>query len=561
MKRPVPIYFVAAWCFLGLMRQTRPLSGMLTADPSKGQGWGQSLLLLSLIIIIWHTVRLVQLRSLNLWLSICFFSLWTATMAWNYFALAHRFSDPARAITVLSVFVALNLVSVWYLARSRFRKFSAAFVVERKAARKSAPPPSALTSPAGGIKSGMKAALAMFACHVQSRRQHFITCFVLATFLPWNWLAADDLTHWQMRTSAAVNQVRYLNNRFVAVGTNIMTSLDGANWTSHSSSGAVLNSAIYVFDLSPAYYLAVGSALRVSTDGSTWTNVPASLPESFTDVAWGGINRAVFVATPQLTPGRVYVSTNLLNWAPVLLTNQFSYPMKKVIRALAYFWIVGGGGFDDHILRSRNGTDWEYSVYANQYAGDFVFANGILVFIGREGCPMRYDFGLWSFIPDPSFCPPYLGFACLHCHYGDGATFGDEKYVSVVNNVYSNVVGPGTRILASTNLQSWQQRTFLDGADFHTIAYGAGSFVAAGRSGIWQSVPVVIPQVSLVRKSSTGLAVRVAAELGHNHTLQYSYNFSNWQDQQVFLQLTPIMEFQEPLNLQLPSKFLRVRSP
>jgi hypothetical protein len=128
------------------MQQTNPLSRMLMSDPSKGQGWGQSLLLLSYIIIIWHTVRLVQLRSLNLWLSICFFSLWTATMAWNSFALAHSFSEPARAFTVLSVFGALNLASVWYLARPRFRKFVAAFVMERKAARKSAVAPGASQS-------------------------------------------------------------------------------------------------------------------------------------------------------------------------------------------------------------------------------------------------------------------------------------------------------------------------------------------------------------------------------------------------------------------------------
>jgi hypothetical protein len=376
--------------------------------------------------------------------------------------------------------------------------------------------------------------------------------------LPWNWLAADDLTHWQMRTPAAVNQVRYLNNLFVAVGTNIMTSLDGANWTSHSSSGAVLNSAIYV---PYGYYLAGGSALWASTNGSTWTNVPASLPEFFSDIAWHSFQGGVFVATPGLygSPGRVYSSTNLLNWAPVLLTtefqfHQFQYGMKKVIRAFNSLWIVGGGSFDDHILVSSTGTNWFYSAYANQYPGDFVFANGILVFIGREGCPLRYTGG-WSPIPDPSYCPLPPNSDCLLCHYGDGATFGDQKWVSVIR------YPEGTRILASTDLQKWQQRTLVYGASLNSIAYGAGCFVAAGESGIWQSVPVVIPQLSLVRKSSTGLAVRVAAEVGYNHTLQYSYNFSNWQDQQVFFQLTPIMEFPEPLNLQLPSKFLRVRSP
>jgi len=137
MKRPVPIYFVAAWCFLGLGQQTTALPKRLMSHPSEGQGWGQSLLLLALIAIIWHTVRLVQLRLLNLWLSIFFFVLWTLAIAWNAFVLLHRFSDPVRAIALVSVFGALNLASVWYLARPSFRTFAAEFVAERKAAKKS----------------------------------------------------------------------------------------------------------------------------------------------------------------------------------------------------------------------------------------------------------------------------------------------------------------------------------------------------------------------------------------------------------------------------------------
>jgi hypothetical protein len=136
MKRPIPVYFVAAWCFLGLGQQASPLSKRLMSAPSEGQGWGQSLLLLAYIAIIWHTVRLVQLKLLNVWLSIVFFVVWTLVMAWNTFALLQRFSDPTRAIALVSVFGAFNVASLWYLARPSFRRFAAEFVAERDAGKK-----------------------------------------------------------------------------------------------------------------------------------------------------------------------------------------------------------------------------------------------------------------------------------------------------------------------------------------------------------------------------------------------------------------------------------------
>jgi hypothetical protein len=139
MKRPVSIYLIAAWCFVGLMRQITSLLYKLAYHiPEDSQGWSQSLYLLGLILVIWHTVRLVQLKSFNLWLSIVFFVLSTLTIIWNSFALLHRFpDDPARPIATVSVFGALNLASVWYLARPGFRTFAAEFVAARKAAKTS----------------------------------------------------------------------------------------------------------------------------------------------------------------------------------------------------------------------------------------------------------------------------------------------------------------------------------------------------------------------------------------------------------------------------------------
>jgi hypothetical protein len=135
MKRPIPVYFVAAWCFLALMYQTSSLLDRFKPQLPEGQaseGWWASLRILIDILVIWHTVRLVQLKSFSRWFSVVFFVLWTAAMAWNCFVLSHRFHYPLRVFAVLLVYGALNVASAWYLVRPSFRQFAVKFVAERK---------------------------------------------------------------------------------------------------------------------------------------------------------------------------------------------------------------------------------------------------------------------------------------------------------------------------------------------------------------------------------------------------------------------------------------------
>jgi hypothetical protein len=135
MKRPLPIYFVAAWCFVGLAVQVSGLSRVVAPYLAQGQASAEVRNTLSGVggvLVIWHVVRLIQLKSLNRWISIVFFSLWTVTLIWNSFVLAHRLERPFRPVAVFLAFCLLNVGSVWYLTRGRFRDFAVQFVSERE---------------------------------------------------------------------------------------------------------------------------------------------------------------------------------------------------------------------------------------------------------------------------------------------------------------------------------------------------------------------------------------------------------------------------------------------
>ena len=371
--------------------------------------------------------------------------------------------------------------------------------------------------------------------------------------------AADDaLDHWHLRDSTAPNTVRYLNGIFVAVGSNIVASANGTVWVPHSIGSAETLKGVTYVPGSPGYFVAVGSSVFKSTDGATWTRRPLAPPDTFTDIAYSSAAGG-FVATAlnyQAANVRVYFSTNLNNWLPIALPSSAFHSdktTKQVIMAGNQFFVVGGGSFDDHIWRSSDGTNWQYLIYANQYPGGFVYANGQLAFIGNEGCPLvSVDLGNnWSTFKDTNFCSG----SCLFCNYGHGVTYGNHTWATVYYNL-------GAGVLSSTNLQSWQKRTALRGKQLYSIAFGSGTFVAVGPDGIYQSDSVVTPRISLLRKGDgTGVFVQVSGEVGRQYRLQFSEDMTSWHDERVFTADLPTMQFDEPFDPQLSNKFLRAVSP
>ena len=140
MKRPLPTYFVAAWCLFGLIitlgGTTRYLKDHLLAGKVD-----ESLLNLLTgflgILAIWHVIRLAQLKSFNRWFSVVFLGWWTFTLTWNCIAIFSQKPEHPRLLLVFIIPAVLNLASIWFLVRRTFRELSVQFVVEREQERQS----------------------------------------------------------------------------------------------------------------------------------------------------------------------------------------------------------------------------------------------------------------------------------------------------------------------------------------------------------------------------------------------------------------------------------------
>ena len=124
MKRPPIFCLVATWCGLGMLIQTAHL-----APPPP---W-DFLPLVAVCFLIWQTVGLVQLKPFNRWFAVVFCAWWAIALVWN--AAVRLPLKLFPAITFFSVFIALNVLSAWYLARRSFREFAVRFVRERQLGR------------------------------------------------------------------------------------------------------------------------------------------------------------------------------------------------------------------------------------------------------------------------------------------------------------------------------------------------------------------------------------------------------------------------------------------
>src|SRR5438445_778101 len=68
MKRPLPLYFVAAWCFLSLAVQVSNLSRLVAPYLAERQASAEVRNTLSGVggvLVIWHVVQLIHLKSFN----------------------------------------------------------------------------------------------------------------------------------------------------------------------------------------------------------------------------------------------------------------------------------------------------------------------------------------------------------------------------------------------------------------------------------------------------------------------------------------------------------------
>ncbi|TAK97819.1 MAG: hypothetical protein EPO07_12690 [Verrucomicrobia bacterium] len=135
MKRPLPIYFIAAWSFLVLVNRSNGLIAILKSQLAEGQFHNDLWVYLRgflAILFVWHAFRLAELKLFNRWLTVAACLWWTVTVAWNTVVLYQEFQTPLRGIAIVSAISVLNIACVWYLMRPSFRKFASQYVTEHE---------------------------------------------------------------------------------------------------------------------------------------------------------------------------------------------------------------------------------------------------------------------------------------------------------------------------------------------------------------------------------------------------------------------------------------------
>lgn len=135
MKRPIPLYFVAVWCFLAFGIQVSGLSRLIPTRITVGEASVELRSFLStigLLVVLWNALGLIQLKFINRWFSVVLLSWSTLALTWNFFALYDGTMHTWRVILIFLIWGTLNCVSIWFLARRRFREFAVQFVSERE---------------------------------------------------------------------------------------------------------------------------------------------------------------------------------------------------------------------------------------------------------------------------------------------------------------------------------------------------------------------------------------------------------------------------------------------
>jgi hypothetical protein len=254
--------------------------------------------------------------------------------------------------------------------------------------------------------------------------------------------------------------VAYGANQFVSVGElgSIQSSSDGVTWFSQSS-----GTSAYLYDVifAGGKFVAVGDQghICVSTNGTSWYWVIPKVAFTLTGIAYGNGTYVVVGAS-----GTVLTSADGLSW-----TQQSGISTSLALRSVSYgnnlFVAITGAG---EIIQSPDGVTWTSQPSQGGNPSKVTFVNNRFVIVDY-GMKLSTDGINWG-------SPIYVYPVVTNLVYANG------YYVGVGCGIGS---GHGGTILYSQNLTNWT--TAIDDPltyGLSAVAYGNGTFVAAGRHGL-----------------------------------------------------------------------------
>ena len=261
-------------------------------------------------------------------------------------------------------------------------------------------------------------------------------------------LTSPDGANWTSQTSgsgayAILSSVTYGNGMFVAVGgDHILTSPDGANWTSQTSglgAYAMLSSVTYGngafvavgYDqtfVADSYDWTTNHIVLKSTDGVSWMTVQSGTTDYLKGVAFGN---GIFVAVGTPYDGGYSVHTSPDGTAWQVVTSGEGYQFDGVAYGDGSFVAFGQDGA---ILTSHDGENWTLRDAIGSI-NQVTFGNSTFVAVGPGGAILQSD-PFWATILWQNQSTGDIVFWRM-----DGTTLSGQSFIGQVPDTNWEIVG------------------------------------------------------------------------------------------------------------------------
>ncbi len=331
--------------------------------------------------------------------------------------------------------------------------------------------------------------------------------------------------------------VTYGADRFVAVGSRggylgtryYFHSTNGQTWSEIGVSPSIINAnrIRYLNDR----FIAIGYApppnrggISYSSNGIDWvdsviTNEPVG---SLRGITYGN-GRYVVVGTTntyvEVPGGVVFSSTDLTNWSGTLLDANFS--PADVSFGNGRFVVVGRPfASTNSVFTSTDGLLWSRTAVPNTNFSAIAFGKDRFIALTSKGFHTSTNGTEWHWASGPAYRD-----------YAKALSYANGTYVSVGS--YGGGGYSGRVFAYSTNATDWRTLILNYGLPtLNDIAYGKDSFVAVGdASGILKSGDLLSPRFESTKKGiDDTLSFEITGEYGREHVLQTSSDLEDWHD-------------------------------
>ncbi len=279
---------------------------------------------------------------------------------------------------------------------------------------------------------------------------------------------------WTRCSSFEVNEVRYVNGRFIAVGPGgvILVSTDGVAWAevfsdfwSDLTSVTFGNGRYVAVGYSPPLFGPDGAPtplILTSPDATNWTSQATGALPPFRQIAFGN---GTFVAS--VGNGRFFYSAGAVTWTEVIVP--FQYSLWSLTLADGLFFAIGD---KETVFTSTNGQTWTLRNSGNTSSFKGLAAGaGKFIVVGTSGVITVSSNSVdWT--------DANKGFRArlFNCTWVNG------QFIAVGGRDSGGFLTDAV-IMTSSNGLSWRTQEFTNTTFLAGIASGGGNYIAVGSAG------------------------------------------------------------------------------